>query len=96
MSNESEGRPRTLEIFLLQVVIYLLLWLADEYLASLLSLIFGSLAFILLLFAGVVELVEKSKVPRIFYIILLVSFLAPLLTGLVFVLTNGIPAWLLE
>ena len=53
---------------LAQVIFYALLWLYDDYLGLIISAIFFTIILFLLLFALVVELIEKSKVPRSYFI----------------------------
>ena len=85
---------RPLEILLIQVIIYLFLWIYDDYLASLLSLIIGSIVLFVLLISLVVEWVERSKVPRSYFYFLGVSVLAPLIAGVAYLLISGGVGWL--
>ncbi len=76
---------RLVEIFLAQVVVYLLIWVLNNYLALILSSIFAGICLLILLVALVVELIERSKVPRWYYYLMIISTLAPLLAmGLYF------------
>ncbi|MDZ4680559.1 MAG: hypothetical protein SH848_04755 [Saprospiraceae bacterium] len=70
---------RLIEIFLAQVVVYLLIWVFNSYLALVLSSIFAGICLLILLVALAVELIERSKVPRWYYYLMIVSTLAPLL-----------------
>jgi len=84
---------RALEVFLLQVVVYLLLWVVYSYLALILSMIIGGICALILLVALVVELVERSKVPRWYYVLMVISAAAPLLAmGLYFALGGDLSA----
>lgn len=69
------------EIFLIEVLLYLLCWLLNDYLASMISLIFGALFLTILLVSLVVEMVERSKVPRWYFYFMLISVAAPLLSA---------------
>ena len=84
---------RPIEIFLLELVIYLALWVIDDYLASLLSAILVGIFLLTLLFSLVFELVERSKVPRLYYQFMIASVVAPLLAAAIYLLINGLPAW---
>lgn len=78
---------RLAEIFLGQVIIYLLIWVTNPYLALILSSIFGGICLLILLVSLAVELIERSKVPRWYYYLMAVSTLAPVLAmGVYFVL----------
>ena len=85
---------RPIEIFLIEVVIYLLIWMANDYLGSLLSLIFGSIFFCILIISLLAEWIERSKVPRWYYSFMLVSVLAPVAVSIVMILVKGQPEWL--
>jgi hypothetical protein len=71
-----------------------MLWLWDTYIAFLISLIAGGVFLLILLVSLVVEWIEPSKVPRGYFLFMLLAFLAPLLAGLIFLLINGSPEWL--
>ena len=71
-----------------------MLWLWDTYTAFLMSLIAGGVFLLILLVSLVVEWIEPSKVPRGYFLFMLLAFLAPLLAGLIFLLINGSPEWL--
>jgi len=85
---------RPFEIFLAQVVIYLLLWLFNDYLASLLSIIFGTICLLILLISIIVEVVERSKVPRWYFIFMGASVLAPVVAALVYLTISGGVEWM--
>lgn len=87
-------RLRTIEIFLLQVVLYMLFWFWNDYLATVLSVILGGLATLVLFTSVVVEAIERSKVPKWYYTMLVASILAPLLAAMLYAgISGGIP-WL--
>jgi len=65
------------EIFLLEVVVWLGLWLLNDYLATLLTLITGAIVLAVLLFALIAEAIERSKVPRRYFYVMALSLLAP-------------------
>ncbi len=67
------------EIFLLQVILYLLAWAASRYLAQLLAVLFASITLLLTLIALVAEGLEPSRIPRFYFQFMLASFVAPLL-----------------
>lgn len=78
------------EIFLLEVVVWLGLWLLNDYLATLLTLITGAIVLAVLLFALIAEAIERSKVPRRYFYVMALSILAPLVAaGLYLALFGG-------
>ena len=84
----------TIEAFLVQLVIYLFLWFWNDYLALILSLILGGIALSILVVSKMVELVESSRVPKVYYRFMVICILAPLLAGIAgMLLRNGV-SWL--
>jgi len=79
---------------LIQLAIYLMLWLWDTYIASLICLLLGAIFLLILLVSLVVEWIEPSRVPRGYFLFMLIASIAPLLATLIFVLINGRPEWL--
>lgn len=77
---------RPIEIFLIEFIIYCSLWLWDDYIASLLTLVFTSILIFLFIISLLAELIEPSKVPRWYYYFMGISILAPITAALVFVL----------
>jgi len=79
-----------IEIFLIQVVLYSIMWLISDYTATLLTLLFPVIFVCLLLLALLSELVQKSKVPRWYYLFMVISIIAPIVTALLFVYIMGV------
>lgn len=82
-------RLRLLEIFLLQILIYLALWLWNDYIASLISILMAVIFTGILIVAIIAELIEKSKVPRSYFIFMAGSVLIPIVVGFIFLLLTG-------
>lgn len=80
---------RPIEIFLIEFIIYCVLWLWDDYLASLLTAVFPIIFLFLLIISLIAELIERSKVPRWYYYFMGISVIAPILAALVFVFFMG-------
>ena len=86
---------RPIEIFMIEFIFYTILWLVDDYIASLVSVILGFIFASILIVALISEFIEPSKVPRSYYYFMIVSILAPLLAGALFVgLMDGQLDWL--
>jgi hypothetical protein len=85
---------RPLEVFLIEVILYILLWLSNEYLATMLSLIFGSICFFILAVALISEWLEKSNINKNYFYIMGVSVLAPVVAATVYLLIFGELTWL--
>lgn len=84
------------EVFLIETVIYLVLWLVNDYLASMISLILACICLAILLLSLLIELVERSKVPRWYYFFMAASVLAPILSGLIYYFISGQLNWVVN
>ncbi len=71
-------------ILLLQAVIYSGLWLWNEYVAVYLTLIFPGIIIVILIIAGLADLIEPSRIPGWYYWLMIVSIITPLVIGVVF------------
>lgn len=71
-------------ILLLQAVIYSGLWLWNEYVAVYLTLIFPGIIIVILIIAGLADLIEPSRIPGWYYWLMIVSIITPLVIGAVF------------
>lgn len=72
------------EIFLLQMAVWMTIWLGSDYLGTLLSISLGAIFIAVLLIAWVAELIEPSKVPRRYFYIMLISIAALVVASLVY------------
>lgn len=84
-----ELKFRNFEWFLIQLVFYFVLWLISDYAATLVSLIFIFIFAAILIVALISEMIEPSRVPRSYYWFMLVSILAPILAGAIFLIIIG-------
>lgn len=82
-------RLSLLEIFLLEVVCFLGLWLINDYVAALLTLIVGAIVSAVLIIALISEAIERSKVPKKYFQIMALSVLAMLVSALIYVVLIG-------
>lgn len=87
-------RIRSIEVFLIQLIFYLILWLTNDYIAMLLSLVFGCISFFILLISIIAEMLDRSKVPAWYYGLMLASMLAPLIVGVIMTYIMGTPEWM--
>ena len=86
---------RPFELFLIEFIFYLLLWIWNDYLASLVSVIFGTIVFFVLIISLIVEAIERSKVPRSYFWFMLVSILAPIVVAGIMFVVAGPPKWMI-
>ncbi len=77
------------EIFFLQLTLWLLLWLLNDYVATLLTLCIGAVVSAVLIVALLSEAVEPSKVPKRYFYVMGISILTIILAAGVYVLILG-------
>lgn len=82
-------RLSLLEIFLLEVVVWLGLWLSNDYLATLLTLILVAIVLAVLLIALMAEAIERSKVPRRYFYVMALSVIAPIVAAALYMSIFG-------
>ncbi|MBL7818736.1 MAG: hypothetical protein JNL70_27300 [Saprospiraceae bacterium] len=83
------------ELFLIEAILYIALWLWNEYVATILTLSFSAIALFILVISLISELIERSKVPRWYFSYMLISILTPLVIGAFFyVLNKGDFGWM--
>lgn len=69
-------RLSLLEIFLLETVIWLGLWLISDYIALLLTIVLGAIVSAILIIALIAEALERTKVPRMYFQVMGISVLS--------------------
>lgn len=72
------------EILLIEIIFYFAVWMIDEYMATMISLIFGTICLMILLTSLVVDKIEKSNVPQWYYKVLTVSVIAPIVAAMIY------------
>ncbi|MFN0216920.1 MAG: hypothetical protein ACKVT2_21900 [Saprospiraceae bacterium] len=65
-----------LEIFLVETIAWLSLWLLDEYIAGLLTIIIGAIVSAVLIIALISEAIERSNVPKKYFQVMAISILS--------------------
>ena len=78
---------------LLETVILFMIWLTNEYLATLLSGVIFVIAFGVFVVAVISEMIEKSRVKRSFFVAIALIALIPLIIMAFFVIINGGLGW---
>ncbi len=81
-------------LFMVQVIVYLVLMLYDEYFGTLLAIILGAVAFVVWGLSYVVKWVQSSRVSPEYYRYVLTVWTSPLLSLLLFILLRGGIGWL--
>lgn len=85
-----------LEIFLTQLSVYLVIWLSNDYLGTLLAVTFGGIFLIILLISLITEWVERSRVPRWYYQFMGTGILAPLVSFMIYLTVNKGLDWMVS
>ncbi|MEP6645668.1 MAG: hypothetical protein ABJC12_01145 [Saprospiraceae bacterium] len=90
LSSKQDSNHRYIWIVVLgQAVIYLALWLWNEYVASYLTLIFPALIFVILILSLIADWIEPARIPGWYYMVMLLSIAIPLIIGALFYFING-------
>ena len=91
-----QRRLNLTEIFMIQAILYLLIWLWNDYAATILSLSFAAIALFIVVISLIAEVIEPSKVPRKYFYIMLISVLTPIIIGSFFMfLKKGTLDWMI-
>ncbi len=77
------------EIFLLQTIGWLGLWLLSDYVAALLTLIIGSIVSAVLFFALIAEAIERSRVPKKYFQVMVISILSNVAAAAIYLTLLG-------
>lgn len=77
------------EMFLLQLIGWMGLWLLNDYVATLLTLCLGAVVFAVLVVAVISELIERSKVPKTYFRVMAFSLLAMIIAAAAYVWIFG-------
>ena len=78
-----------LEIFVLQLIVWLSIWLLNDYLATLLTLCIGAVVSAVLIVAILSEIVERSKVPRQYFYVMGLTILSLLVAAVIYIVILG-------
>ena len=82
-------RPKVLEVFVSQCIIYVLLWMTNDYVATLLSAIFFFVFLSIFIIAAIAERLDRSNVSQLYFQMMATGFLAPLLVAAGYLLLTG-------
>jgi uncharacterized membrane protein HdeD (DUF308 family) len=83
------------EVFLIQAVFYIVVWMWNDHAATILTLSFAAIALFILVISLIAEVLDRSKVPRWYFWVMAISVLTPLIIGAFFLtLKNGTLDWM--
>ena len=74
-----------LEIILLQIILYSGLWILSPYAGFMLSMIVATISAAVLVISLIMELVDRSKVPKIYFYAMVTAIVCPLIVALSFI-----------
>jgi hypothetical protein len=88
-------KPDLTFIALVQIFIYISLWLINDYTATLFSGIMFFVSLFILVLSLIVELIERSKVDKWYFYLILLSCIIPLVIGIIMtVIKKGDLDWM--
>ncbi len=88
MVNNQQYQPIII-LFLIETIVFLAIWLMNDYLASLLSIILPVICFALLIISLIAERLEKSNVPKFYFQSMVVTIFAPLCAAILYITIMG-------
>lgn len=88
MQSKSMWIP-AIEIFLIEVVVFMALWLFLPFWASLLTFIIPMIGLPILLISLIAEWLERTRISRLYFVFLFISVLVPPLVAFVYGLLSG-------
>jgi hypothetical protein len=93
---EESGQALSMtEVFLIQAVFYIIVWMWNDHAATILTLSFAAIALFILAISLIAEVLDRSKVPRWYFWVMGISVLTPLIIGAFFLtLKNGTLDWM--
>jgi hypothetical protein len=96
MLDKQKIRPLSMtEVFLIQAMFYIILWLWNDHAATILTLSFAAIALFILVISLIAEIIDRSKVPSWYFWVMAISILTPLIIGAFFLtLKNGTLDWM--
>ena len=84
MISNNPAREKLFITALLEAVIFTLLWLWNEYVATYLTIIFPAIFLIILVLSAIADWIEPSRIPAWYYKLMLISIFIPLMVGGIF------------
>ncbi len=76
-------KPDLIFVGLVQILIYIFLWLINDFAATYFSGIMILISFITLIISLIVELIERSKVDKWYFYLMIISCFIPLIIGII-------------
>jgi hypothetical protein len=90
--NSKDSTPlssKLLIVVLAESVAFSALWLWNDYVATYSTIILLGVMFVILLFSLIADLIEKSRIPKWYYYVLVISIVIPLVIGMFFIYIYG-------
>jgi hypothetical protein len=81
-------RLSLIEIFFVEMIAWLAIWLLHEYVATLLTIIIGGIVSAVLIISAISEWIEPSKVPRKYFQVMGITLLTIVLSAGVYLLLH--------
>jgi len=78
-----------IEIFLIEVAVFMVLWLVLPFWASLFTFIIPMIGVPILLIALIAELLERTRISRLYFVVMLMSIIVPPLVAFIYSSLSG-------
>ncbi|MBP7273183.1 MAG: hypothetical protein KA974_05045 [Saprospiraceae bacterium] len=84
---------RLLLVFLIELIIYFLVWQWNNFIASYVTLIFAAISFFVLIISVISDRIERSNIASWYYKFMVINILAPIISVLLYLVTGGEFTW---
>ena len=82
--DKAQVRTNLWIVALAECVVFTMVWLWNEYVATYATLILPGVMFVILLLSVIADWIEPSRIPRWYYYVMIMSVIIPLLIGALF------------
>lgn len=83
-------KQRALELLLLELIIFISIWLVHNFLATYITIIFSAIFLFIFIISILAELIERSKVPRFYFYAMMISAVVPWIAAAIALFVIGI------
>lgn len=78
------NKEKMILIILIQAIFYTMVWMYNDYLGTILSIVLASVAFVILLISWIADRIEYARVGSWYYPFLWISIAIPIIISVIF------------
>lgn len=80
---------RYLQVFLFETIVWLVIWLWNDYAAFYLTAVLTAILVAVLVISAIAEAIERSRVPKAYFIVMALSIAASIMGALLYMVIFG-------